>query len=59
MKKGGVILGLPGPRFISKPLGIVLNFIGGVVIGKWLFGYRDSYSEYYKPKSAQTPDTGG
>jgi hypothetical protein len=46
LRKGGTLLALPGPKFIAKPLAILMNFIGGVVIGKWLLGYSDSYPEY-------------
>lgn len=49
MRSGGVIMALPGPYLLSKPLGILLNFVGGVVIGKWMLGLKDSYEEYYHP----------
>jgi hypothetical protein len=45
---GGVVLALPGPAIIAKPLGIALNFIGGLLLGKYLLGYKESYPEYYK-----------
>jgi len=51
MRKGDVLLALPGPKFIAKPLAVLMNFIGGFVIGKWLLGYSDSYSEYYHPST--------
>jgi hypothetical protein len=47
LRKGDVLLALPGPKFIAKPLAILMNFIGGLVIGKWLMGYSDSYPEYW------------
>jgi len=46
MRKGNVLLALPGPKFIAKPLALLMNFICGLVIGKWLLGYSDSYPEY-------------
>lgn len=48
---GGVVLALPGPLIIAKPLGVLLNFFGGLVLGKYLLGYKESYSEYYKPEA--------
>lgn len=46
MRKGDTFLALPGPKLVAKPLAVFVHFIGGVVIGKWLLGYSDSYSEY-------------
>ncbi|KAI9930979.1 hypothetical protein ASPWEDRAFT_34502 [Aspergillus wentii DTO 134E9] len=43
---GGVVLALPGPVFIARPLGVLMNFFGGLVLGKWILGYKDSYPEY-------------
>jgi mannose-6-phosphate isomerase-like protein (cupin superfamily) len=37
---------LPGPTVIMKPLARVLGWIGGVVVGKWVLGYREWYAEY-------------
>lgn len=52
MNRGGVVKVLPGPEIVSLCLGLVLNFVGGVVIGKMLLGYRDSYPEYYHSASS-------
>jgi len=51
MRKGDTFMALPGPKFIIKPLSILLGFIGGLVIGKWLLGYSESYPEYSHPES--------
>ncbi|KAK2613979.1 hypothetical protein N8I77_000844 [Diaporthe amygdali] len=51
MQHGGVVMALPGPESISRPLGLLLNYIGGVIIGKWLLGYSGCYPEYYRPSS--------
>lgn len=48
---GGVVLALPGPLIVARPLGVLLNFFGGLVLGKYLLGYKKSYSEYYKPEA--------
>jgi hypothetical protein len=45
-RSADVIRALPGPKIIAKPLGIVINYIGGLVIGKWLLGYSETYPEY-------------
>jgi hypothetical protein len=47
MWKGKAVLALSGPKFIAKSLGLLLTFFGGLVIGKWILGYSDCYSEYY------------
>ncbi|KAJ5810671.1 uncharacterized protein N7503_002889 [Penicillium pulvis] len=47
---GGVVLALPGPRILARFLGVCMNFLGGVVLGKYILGYQTSYPEYYKPK---------
>ncbi|KAL1861522.1 hypothetical protein Daus18300_008785 [Diaporthe australafricana] len=47
MHHGGVVMVLPGPESISRPLGLLLNYIGGLFIGKWLLGYSGCYPEYY------------
>lgn len=49
--RANVVLAMPGPEIIAKPLGLLLNFIGGVIIGKWFLGYAASYPEYYHPSS--------
>lgn len=48
-RKGNVVLALPGPRFIAKPMGLFLNVVGSL-IGRWVLGYSYSYPEYYHPK---------
>lgn len=48
---GGVVLALPGPRILARFLGVCMNFFGGVVLGKYILGYKESYPEYYKPKT--------
>lgn len=47
MHRGGVVMALPGPEVVSVAVGVLLNYIGGVMIGRMLLGYRDSYPEYY------------
>ncbi|KAJ6134109.1 hypothetical protein N7523_000431 [Penicillium sp. IBT 18751x] len=47
----GVVLALPGPLVIARPLGVLLNFFGGLILGKYVLGYKESYPEYYKPRS--------
>lgn len=39
---------MPGPTWLAKPLGMLVNFIGGLVIGKWVLGYKERYPEYTK-----------
>ncbi|KUI53684.1 hypothetical protein VP1G_01100 [Cytospora mali] len=51
MHRGGLVMALPGPDIISKRLGLLFTYVGGVLIGRFLLGYKDSYSEYYHPKS--------
>lgn len=34
------------PRFIGHPVGVFLGWFGGVVVGKWLLGLKDTYPEY-------------
>jgi len=34
-------------RLIAPALGRTMNVLGGVVLGKWLFGLQASYAEYY------------
>ncbi|KAL7265971.1 hypothetical protein RUND412_011498 [Rhizina undulata] len=38
------------PRLAQKALSRALNFVGGVVIGELLLGYKRSYPEYYEEK---------
>lgn len=51
MHRGGVVMALPGPEMVSLAAGWLLNFLGGVLVGKWLLGFRDSYPEYYHEAS--------
>lgn len=44
-------LALPGPKMVGKPLSMVFTMLVGVVVGKWLLGFRESYEEYSKPKA--------
>ncbi|KAK5464636.1 hypothetical protein LTS15_001198 [Exophiala xenobiotica] len=48
--RANVVLAFPGPRFIAKPLGLLLNFFGAW-IGRLIFGFQDSYPEYYDGKA--------
>ena len=52
MYRGNVVFVWPGPSFFSKPFGVFLNFFGGLIIGKYLLGYSDTYVEYYHPASS-------
>lgn len=52
MHRGGVVLALPGPEILSQAFGLLLNYVGGVLIGKYLLGYRDTYPEYYHEKNS-------
>ncbi|KAJ5273795.1 hypothetical protein N7478_008920 [Penicillium angulare] len=47
---GGVVLALPGPPMIARFLGVLMNCFGGVLLGKYILGYKESYPEYYKAK---------
>ncbi|KAJ6157907.1 hypothetical protein N7470_005499 [Penicillium chermesinum] len=47
---GGVVLALPGPPVLARLGGILMNFWGGLVLGKYVLGYQESYPEYYSPK---------
>ena len=47
---GGVVLALPGPPLIARFLGIMMNFWGGLILGKYILGYQESYPEYLLPK---------
>lgn len=51
MHRGGVVMALPGPEILSMALGLLLNYVGGVLVGKTLLGYQDSYPEYYHEAS--------
>lgn len=52
MHHGGIVMALPGHHVISVALGVLLNYIGGVLIGKMLLGYRGSYPEYSHERSS-------
>lgn len=52
MHRGRVVMALPGPEWLSMAAGLLLNYIGGVMIGKMLLGFRDSYPEYYHGSSS-------
>ncbi|KIW11863.1 hypothetical protein PV08_09136 [Exophiala spinifera] len=52
--RANVVLALPGPRLIAKPLGLLFNFLGAC-IGRWIFGFEDSYLEYYDPRNSSVP----
>jgi len=46
---GGVVLAVPGlPRVLGDPLGKLIGWVGGVVVGKWALGMEESYGDYYK-----------
>lgn len=49
--RANVVLALSGPKYIAKAVGLLMNFVGGLVIGKWILGYSDSYPEYYHEAS--------
>lgn len=40
-------------RFIAPTLGRLMNVLGGVFLGQWLFGFQSSYQEYYDPGRGQ------
>ena len=44
---------LPGPKFIAQPLSRYLTWFLGVVVGKHILGFKESYDEYYNPAIAQ------
>ncbi|KAJ6015892.1 hypothetical protein N7540_010483 [Penicillium herquei] len=48
---GGVVLALPGPPALARLLGVWMNFFGGLILGKYILGYKESYPEYHKPKA--------
>ena len=41
-----IIPALSGPKFIMAPVARFIGRFGGVVVGKWLLGYRVIYDEY-------------
>lgn len=51
------MLALPGPRLIAKPLGLLFNVLGAC-IGRWVFGFEDSYLDYYDPQYGSAPKRG-
>jgi hypothetical protein len=52
MQSGGVVMALSGPHWLARSLGQLMNFFGGVVLGKWILGYSDSYAEYYQSRKS-------
>lgn len=52
MQHGGIVMALPGPEVVSIAMGVLFNFVGGVLIGQILLGYSGSYSEYYHERSS-------
>lgn len=40
-----------GPKVVGRPLSVWFTWVVGVVVGKWLLGFRESYGEYCKPKA--------
>ncbi len=49
-RRANVLVAFPGPKVISRLLGLLCNF-SGALIGYWVLGYRYSYLEYYEPKA--------
>ncbi|KAF2095762.1 hypothetical protein NA57DRAFT_59739 [Rhizodiscina lignyota] len=49
--RANVVLALPGPKLLAKVMGLLMNFVGGLLIGKWILGYSDTYPEYYHKAS--------
>ena len=43
------MVAMPGPKVLVQPLSRAMVWVLGVVVGKWMFGFRESYEEYYKP----------
>ena len=39
-----------GPKVVGRLLGVWGTWVVGVVVGKWVLGFRESYGEYYRPK---------
>jgi quercetin dioxygenase-like cupin family protein len=44
---------LPGPKFIAQPLSRYLTWFLGVVVGKHILGFKESYEEYFNPASTK------
>jgi len=44
---------LPGPKFIARPLSRFITYFIGSVIGKTVFGMKESYVEYYNPANTK------
>jgi hypothetical protein len=57
LRSSDTLLALPGPKFVAKPLSILMNFIGGLVIGKWLLGYSERYPEYSRTETERQQET--
>ena len=45
-----------GPKFVAKLVSQISVFILGVLIGKWLLGFKKSYPEYYRKEIDQDED---
>lgn len=43
-------------RYLAPSLGRMMNLLGGVVLGRWLFGLRSTYEEYYPSARLQFID---
>ena len=46
MKSAHTVPVLWGPQWFAKPLGLVVQYLVGVVWGKWTLGFNERYSEY-------------
>ena len=46
-------LALPGPKMVMKPISQLIVVVLGVVLGKWILGFQETYPEYYKKKGAE------
>ena len=45
------VVDLRVPHLIGGPLAVLLTWFVGVFLGRWMFGYRGSYEEYYHEAS--------
>jgi hypothetical protein len=39
------------PAFVGRSISRTFCFVGGVIIGEWLLGYKVNYNEYYKKEA--------
>lgn len=51
-----VDLGIPGPNFINLTVSTIFLFTASA-IGKWIFGYKSSYPEYYQKENIDVKKT--